>query len=101
MRAAAHVGPARHDGNGFVGSGLNLLVRMLDARRLKQTLADKDAELALITSSYVYESVILRHPSLADPLATRPTPRGRPHHDWRQTQSAVLVLRSLNPTDGG
>jgi hypothetical protein len=51
MRAAAHIGPVHHDGNGFVGSDLNLLSRMLDARRLKQTLADNDAELALITSS--------------------------------------------------
>ncbi len=69
LRAAAHIGPVHHDGNGFVGDDLNLLFRMLQARRLKRMLADSGAEVALITSRYVYESVIVRHPSLVDPGA--------------------------------
>jgi hypothetical protein len=32
-RAAAHIGPVEHDAHGFVGTDINLLFRMLDARR--------------------------------------------------------------------
>ena len=37
--AAAHIGPVEHDGHGFVGTDINLLFRMLDARPLKTALA--------------------------------------------------------------
>ena len=36
LRAAAHIGPVEHDGHGFVGSDVNLLFRMLEARPLKR-----------------------------------------------------------------
>ena len=34
LRAAAHIGPVEYDGHGFVGTDINLLFRMLDARPL-------------------------------------------------------------------
>jgi len=72
MRAAAHIGPVHHDGNGFIGYDLNLLFRMLQARPFKYALAASGADLALITSQYVYETVIVRRPSLTHPAAFQP-----------------------------
>ena len=48
LRAAAHIGPVEHDGHGFVGTDINLLFRMLDARPLKTALAGSGTELGLI-----------------------------------------------------
>jgi hypothetical protein len=71
LRAAAHVGPVDYDGHGFVGSDINLLFRMLEARPLKRALSGSSAELALIVSDYVYSTVICRYPSLVSPEAFR------------------------------
>jgi hypothetical protein len=67
LRVAAHIGPVHNDGYGFVGRDVNLLCRLLDARSLKRMLAESGAEVAFITSGYVYENVIRRRPSLVDP----------------------------------
>jgi len=71
LRAAAHVGPVDHDGHGFVGSDINHLFRLLEARPLKRALTGSDAELALIVSDYVYSTVVCRYPSLVSPDAFR------------------------------
>jgi hypothetical protein len=67
LRTAAHVGLVEHDGHGFVGSDVNLLFRMLDSGALKRALAGSRADLALIVSDYVYDSLVRRHPSLVGP----------------------------------
>jgi hypothetical protein len=67
LRAAAHIGLVDHDGHGFVGTDINLLFRMLQARPLRRALADSSAELALIVSDYVYRNVVCRYPSLVSP----------------------------------
>ena len=72
LRVAAHIGPVHNDGHGFVGRDVNLLCRLLDARSLKRMLAQSDAEVAFITSGYVYENVIRRRPSLVDPALFQP-----------------------------
>jgi len=72
LRAASHIGPVDHDGHGFVGSDIDFLFRMLDARPLKDALAGSGSELALIVSDYVYRTVVCRYPSLASPDAFRP-----------------------------
>jgi class 3 adenylate cyclase len=69
LRVAAHIGPVEHDGYGFVGTDVNFAFRMLDARPLKNQLAKSGAELGLIVSDYVYNSLICRYPVLADPGA--------------------------------
>jgi hypothetical protein len=71
LRAAAHLGPVHHDGHGFVGTDVDFLFRMLDARPLKHTLASAGADLALIVSDYVYRNIVSRHPSLVSPAAFR------------------------------
>jgi hypothetical protein len=72
LRVAAHIGPVRYDGHGFVGRDVTLLCRLLDARSLKRMVAQSGAEVSFITSSYVYENVIRRRPSLVDPALFQP-----------------------------
>jgi hypothetical protein len=72
LRAAVHVGPVDHDGHGFVGTDVDFLFRMLDARPLRYALASTGADLALIISDYVYRTIVSRHPSLVSPAAFRP-----------------------------
>jgi len=74
LRVAAHVGPVHHDGHGFVGQDVSLLYRLLDARSLKRMLSESRAEVAFIASSYLYENVVLRRPSLIDPALFRRLP---------------------------
>jgi hypothetical protein len=69
LRAAAHIGMVVHDRNGFVGSDVNLLFRMLDARALRRALAASGAELAMVVSGYVYRNLVCRYPSLVSPDA--------------------------------
>jgi repressor LexA len=71
LRAAVHIGPVEHDRHGFVGSDINLLFRMLEARPLKHALAGSGAELALMVSEDVYRSLVCRCPSLVSPDAFR------------------------------
>ena len=71
LRVAAHIGPVEHDGHGFVGTDINFAFRMLDARPLRSQLAKSGAEIGLIVSDHVYDSLIRRYPGLADPGAFR------------------------------
>jgi len=66
LRVAAHIGPVHHDGHGFVGHDVSLLFRLLSARSLRRMLSESDAEVAFITSGYLYDNVICRRPSLVD-----------------------------------
>jgi hypothetical protein len=72
LRAAAHIGPVDHDGHGFIGSDIDFLFRMLEARPLKRALTSSGPELALIVSDYVHVNVVCRYPSLVSPDAFRP-----------------------------
>jgi class 3 adenylate cyclase len=71
LRVAVHIGSVDHDGEGFVSSEINQLFRLLDAPPLKRALAASTAELGLIVSEYVYDSVVRRHPTLISPSAFR------------------------------
>jgi hypothetical protein len=72
LRVAAHIGLVDHDGHGFIGSDIDFLFRMLEARPLKRTLTSSGPELALIVSDYVHGNVVSRYPSLVSPDAFRP-----------------------------
>jgi hypothetical protein len=72
LRVALHIGPVHNDGHGFVGRDVTLLCRLLDAQSFKRMLAQSGAEVAFITSGYVYENVIRRRPSLVDPALFQP-----------------------------
>ncbi|MGA2828959.1 MAG: hypothetical protein ABSF03_22925 [Streptosporangiaceae bacterium] len=72
LRLAVHIGPVDHDGEGFIGTDINDLFRLLDARPFKRALANSTAELALIVSDYVYRTVVCRYPSMVSPEAFHP-----------------------------
>jgi hypothetical protein len=50
---AGHIGPVDHDGNGFIGSDINLLFRMPEARPLRRALNGSSTWLAFNISKYV------------------------------------------------
>jgi hypothetical protein len=72
LRAAAHVGPVYGDAYGMISDDLNLLFRMLDAAPLRRALDGSGTELALATSGYVHDSLVVRHRTLVDPALFRP-----------------------------
>ena len=72
LRAAAHIGPIDHDEEGFIGTDISHLFRLLDARPFKHALAGSTGELALIVSDYVYTTAVCRYPSLVRPDAFQP-----------------------------
>lgn len=67
LRVAAHIGVVHSDDYGFAGRDVTLLYRLLDASSLRRMLAQSGAEVVFVASSYVYETVIRRRPSLVDP----------------------------------
>jgi hypothetical protein len=72
LRVATHVGPVHHDGHGFIGHDVNFLHRMLEAPALKRMLIETSAEMAFVTSRYLYENIVVRRPSLIDPDVFKP-----------------------------
>jgi len=66
LRVATHIGPVHYDGYGFIGHDVSLLFRLLSARSLRRMLSESEAEVAFITSGYMYDNVIRRRPSLTD-----------------------------------
>jgi CRP-like cAMP-binding protein len=71
LRVAVHVGPVLQDGNGLSGQALIHTARMLDAPILKESLAITRADLAVMASAHVYDTVIRHTPGLVDPGAFR------------------------------
>ncbi|HEX6469091.1 MAG TPA: WD40 repeat domain-containing protein [Streptosporangiaceae bacterium] len=69
LRMALHVGDAYHDEHGLTGPDVNLVFRLIDARRFKDEFRESVASLAFIASDDVYERVIKRAPRLVDPDA--------------------------------
>jgi len=64
LRMAIHSGYVQHDAHGVAGVAAVHLFRLLEAGQLKKALATSGAELALIVSGYVYDSVIRHDPGL-------------------------------------
>ncbi|MEU8343598.1 hypothetical protein SAMN05443665_104558 [Actinomadura meyerae] len=68
LRVALDVGPVHHDPqDGVHGFAIIRTARMLNARVVKQRVAETGADLAFITSDFVYDSVITPAPGLVDP----------------------------------
>jgi len=60
LRAVVHAGEVHHDDNGPFGEDLDVAFRLLDSPRFKAHLKRTAAPLALVTSDYIYQSII-RH----------------------------------------
>ncbi|MBO2465092.1 cyclic nucleotide-binding domain-containing protein [Actinomadura violacea] len=62
LRMALHVGPVTTDPQGVSGSSVIHAARLLDARPLRQRLAETRADLGFVASAFVYESVLAHAP---------------------------------------
>jgi hypothetical protein len=60
LRAVIHAGEVHYDGKGFFGEDLDVAFRLLDAPRFKAHVKTAEAPLVLVTSDYIYQSII-RH----------------------------------------
>ncbi|QKW34680.1 cyclic nucleotide-binding domain-containing protein [Actinomadura sp. NAK00032] len=67
LRAALHVGPVRRGPKGVAGTAIITARRMVDAPAVKRRVAETGADLAFVTSDFVYDSVIAPAPGLVDP----------------------------------
>jgi hypothetical protein len=71
LRVAAHIGPVYSDEHGFSGDDVTFLCRMIDIQPLRRALSQSHAEFALVVSDYVYDKLVLRRYSMADPRSFR------------------------------
>ncbi|HEX6521241.1 MAG TPA: hypothetical protein VF070_14720 [Streptosporangiaceae bacterium] len=67
IRAAVNTGLVYRDEHGYSGQDINLLCRMLDSRPLRRMISRTGAELALMVSARVHETIVLRHPGQINP----------------------------------
>jgi hypothetical protein len=65
LRAAIDVGPVISDTGGFSGDALIYISRLVDALPFKQAMATSGASLGIITTSFIYETVLKHDPGLA------------------------------------
>ena len=92
LRVAANIGPVYSDEHGFSGADVTLLCRMLDAQPLRRALSESGSEFAFIISDYVYERLVLRRHSLADPRSfrrVRTLVKRTPVHAWMYLPAGV------------
>ncbi|MWA05598.1 cyclic nucleotide-binding domain-containing protein [Actinomadura sp. LD22] len=62
LRVALHVGPVTADPQGVSGSSVIHAARLLDARPVRQRLAESRADLAFVASAFLYETVLAHAP---------------------------------------
>jgi hypothetical protein len=85
LRVAANIGPVFCDEHGFASDDVTLLCRMLEVPQLRQALSESGCECAFIISDYVYEKLVLRRHTLADPRSFRQVKakvKQTPVHGW-------------------
>ena len=69
LRLAVTVGPVVRDDYGVSGESIFHAARLLDASVLKEQLARTAADLGVIVSTFVYDTVVKHGPGLLDPAA--------------------------------
>ncbi|XRQ03898.1 Crp/Fnr family transcriptional regulator [Actinomadura welshii] len=67
LRAALHVGPVQRGPKGVSGISLITARRMVDAPAVKKRVAETGADLAFVTSDFVFDTVITSAPGFVDP----------------------------------
>ncbi|MEU5989581.1 cyclic nucleotide-binding domain-containing protein [Spirillospora sp. NPDC047418] len=67
LRAALHVGPVQRGPKGVSGISIITTRRMVDAPAVKRRVAETGADLAFVTSEFVFDTVIAPAPGLVDP----------------------------------
>jgi hypothetical protein len=90
------------DEHGFAGDDVTYLCRMLDAQPLRRALSESGTELAFIVSDYVYEKLILRRHSLADPPRSfrrvKTQVKRTPVHAWIYLPDGPVAVAGSGPS---
>lgn len=95
LRVAIHAGEVHRDGNGFFGEALDIACRLLEARRLKRSLATSTDPLVLVVSEELYRGIV-RHgyDGLRPEAFTRDihvSVGGHRHHGWLQIPTPLVA----------
>jgi CRP-like cAMP-binding protein len=88
LRLALNVGPVTPDGEGVSGESIIQTARLVEAPVLKEQLAGTAADLGVIVSPFVYETVVKHGPGYVDPA-------GYQRVDCRVKESAVTAWMHL------
>ncbi len=72
LRMAVHAGQVHRDSNGLAGETVTHLFRLLEAEQAKTALVRTGADLALVVSGYLHQTVIRHGCGLIDPAVFRP-----------------------------
>ncbi|MGP4024063.1 effector-associated domain 2-containing protein [Actinomadura sp. 3N407] len=84
LRVAVHMGMARSDGRGLVGTAVNDAFRILDAPALKEALRVSGTAVGVIVSDRVYDDVVRHGWDLLDP------------GDYRRVEVRVKELTTIS-----
>jgi tetratricopeptide (TPR) repeat protein len=71
LRMALHAGEVTYDEHGVAAASVNLTFRLLDAKPVRDALAESPGMLAVITSEWFFDEVV-RHSRETDPATFRP-----------------------------
>lgn len=91
LRAAISVGPVTSDIMGVSGEAIIIAARLVDAPIFKASIAETAADLGVIASSFVYETVIRHNRSLADYHPVQVSVKGFSNPAWIRLFSTSLV----------
>jgi hypothetical protein len=97
LRATASIGLVYHDQHGIAGDEATFVCRMLEARPLRQALADGTAVLALMISRYMHDTLVRADPSLAGPgrfREVRTRVKQMPIRAWLETPDTANGTRT-------
>jgi class 3 adenylate cyclase len=97
LRVALHVGPVVSDDEGVCGESIIIAARILDAPMLKRQMVQEVADLGLIVSAYVYDTVVKHAPGRVNPALYR---RVRVSIKEARLDAWTCTLGTRNPTLG-
>jgi hypothetical protein len=101
LRAALHVGPVTRDAEGLNGDAIIHTARMLDAPPLRDALTASDADLAFMTSSHVFDTVLKNDRGLLDPGMFTPVSFRLKESQiaaWMYVAGPRTAVREVRPT---
>lgn len=91
LRAAINVGPVTTDTMGVSGEAIIIAARLVEAPVFKEAIAKATADLGVIASPFVYETVIKHNRSLADYSPVQVNVKGFTNPAWIRLFSMPLV----------
>ena len=97
LRAAISVGPVTSDSMGISGEAIIIAARLVDAPIFKEAITEAAADLGVIVSSFVYETVIRHNRSLADYYPVQVSVKSFSNPAWVRLFSTSLVSSPALP----